>query len=304
MKTWKSPVSLDGSLLVISRRHHPVHVEAAAPLEAHVQHGVVLVVLAHPGTVVKHLDAVLLQLRRRSDAGEHHDVGAVKRARGKHHLGADRSVPAAVLLVVHPGHAVARQGKRNHRSLGDDGEVGPAPGGLQIGYRGGLPHAVLDVVRRRAQAPGIRVVHVALRQPEFPRRVHEYLHGSGDILAEEVVALEVERPAVAVVGTVRVVLVVLEPLQDRQDVFPRPVGVAGRRPRVHVRLDRTDHRHHVHRGTAPHDLTRQGIKGAAVDPALARVHVDVGRLQEQPHPPGGLRHQLGDRQRIGAGLQQ
>ena len=87
---------------------------------------VILQVGADARQVVHHLDAVLLQMPGRADAGELQDLRRADRARRQHDLAAARGAPlGAVLAVAHADGAPAVEAPGRHQRLGLDVEVRP-----------------------------------------------------------------------------------------------------------------------------------------------------------------------------------
>ena len=102
----------------------------------------VLQVLAHARKIVAHLDAVVTQMRRRADAGEHQELRRAEGARaqddGPGGAGARPPAPAAILDA--DGALAVEQQPENLR-VGQDAEIGAAPRRPQIGPRGAVPPA-------------------------------------------------------------------------------------------------------------------------------------------------------------------
>ncbi len=258
---------------------------------------VVVQVATDGGCVEDDVDAVLAQVLRRTDAGQHHQLRGVDRAAAQHDLrlgprgldGAAREVldthgPGAV--HQHPG----RQG------TGTDREVRPAADlGAEVGLGGRPATAAVagDLVATRTHLR-LAVEVVVGREPALPRRLQP---GQGALVGVATV-LDVQRPVGAVEG-VGTAGVALAPHEVGQHVGVGPAdGTEVALPAVEVGAGAADVHHRVHRRAAAERLHPRPVGALAAETRLRGRGV-------VPVPPGleqvgeGRGHR--DLERVGLG---
>src|SRR5262249_52822570 len=109
------------------RRHRPFHPRRV----------VVTQVLAHAFELVSYFDADRLQPPRVTDAGELQQLRRVNRAGADDHFaGGARFALLAMHVVAHADAALAVEQQAFGQSVGDDGQVRPGAGGIEVAYRG------------------------------------------------------------------------------------------------------------------------------------------------------------------------
>ncbi len=159
---------------VVHQRRHLLRGEERVRLHS-VPQGrdqVVEQVRPHLGHVAHHLDAVLAQVGRGADAGEHEQLGRVDGAAGEDDFapGADH-LASAVALVLHPDGAGSVEHHPSHQGLGDHVEVGPRRRRTQVGVRAAEAGTPLLRHHRLCHALGRRQVGALGGQTERRRRL-------------------------------------------------------------------------------------------------------------------------------------
>ena len=113
----------------------------------------VVEVLPHARQVGLAGDAVFGEVIGRADARQHQKLGRVDGAAGQDDLAVGAGgVVGAAAAVRHAADAVALDGETACQRAVDDGEVGPAAVGTDVGLGGGGAHAVVDVLLEDAEA--------------------------------------------------------------------------------------------------------------------------------------------------------
>ena len=162
----------------------------------------VLEVRADARQVDPALDADLGEVVARADAREHQQLRAVDRAAAEQHLagGAD-GVLGAALAEGEPGRPLPLELDPARQRPGGDGQVGPVPGGLEVGLVGRPAAAALagDLVEPGALLLGAVEV-VGRLEPGADRALDERVAevvGVAAVLDVQRAALAVERAAEA-----------------------------------------------------------------------------------------------------------
>ena len=133
---------------------------------------------------------------------------------------------------VHADRPVAGDQDPVDQAVRPDGEVGPVPGGQQVGDRGGQAQAAPPVLRERADAGRLRVVVVGdLGEAEAAADLEEGALDRDQLIRPP--AADRDRAA-APVQLRRALRVVFQPAEVRQHLRPAPLVVAQRRPLVVV----------------------------------------------------------------------
>ena len=268
----------------------------------------VLHVLAHAGEVVPHLDAVLAEVRRGPDAGEHQELRRAKAARAKNDcFGSDCAPALAPAQILDAGGAGALEREAQRLRVGHDAQVGAALGRPEIRARRAVPPAL--------SLAGLHVAHAHLRRqvdvfPERHARLDAALdQGAGERMHRADVG-DRERAAGAPV-LVGAALVILQPAEVGQHGLEVPASTAESRPAVVILWRAPNERGGVDRaGAAQHLAARHevlapvagGVRLRHEAPVVARVgdreqhgrrwHEDgeaavrtAGFQQQHPPPP-------------------
>ena len=238
----------------------------AAELEVDLD--VILQVGADPRQVVHHLDAGGAQHLGRPDARELQQHGRADRAGAQDHLapGARLGEPAAGGLVGDPHRLAALEQYLVGQCAGDDLEVGPSAGRVEVGLGGRPADAVLDGHVHGAEAFLLPAVVVP------SDRVAGLFAGLDEGLVERVQAHVVagaggERPLAAAVF-VAAALPGLGPAEVGQAVAVAPAGRALGLPFVEVAGVAAHVDHAVDRGGAAQHLAARAVQAAAVQIGL------------------------------------
>ena len=130
------------------RERPGVAVARVAPVRPplHVHFEVVLQVRSHPGELMGDRNAMVAQVVRGSDAGEHEQLGGMEGAGGEYDLPfRTKGLRAAIGRAHHaPGAAALQQDLRDD-GVGADAEIGSRPSGIDERVRGARPLAPVDV---------------------------------------------------------------------------------------------------------------------------------------------------------------
>ncbi len=237
-------------------------------LDVHLQ--VVLQVLAHPGQVGDHVDAVRGQVGGVADAGKLQQLRGVDRAAAHDDLaGAHLLHPGTpgVLDADRPGSVEENPG---HQGAADHLQVGAAHHRVQVGPRRAEPPSPVDVPVERGEALLPVSVDVGgQRVARLPHRLEERTEQR----AGRWPALEYQRPLPATVG-VGAGQAGLHPLEVRQAVGVVPVGHARvGRPALVVERVAPLEDHPVDAGRAAEHLA-----AGVVDAAAVQVRLGLGLI--------------------------
>ena len=229
-----------------------------------VDHAVVLEVPAD-GKLVPDGDPERLELLREADSGQHQKHRRLVRPAGDDHLalGADGLADAAAHELDADG-TVALEDEPLDEHSRDDLEVRPALRRMEERVGGGAAQAV--PLRELEARDALRAVDVQVRDV-LVARLHGCLeHQVGEARQRAAVRYR-ERPADAV-ERVLPTLVVLGPLEVRQDLVVGPARAAVRRPAVEVGAVAAQVDHRVDRAGAADHAPARKVEAASAEPGL------------------------------------
>src|SRR3990172_3855456 len=135
-------------------RHNPVLTKTLGPFKSHVNHRMVLIVLADSLQGMDYRNAQPLQLFFRPEAREHQDLRRMVNAGAKDNLTASHRPDLAVLLIADPFNPRTAKLERDDLRLVNDGEVWTPARAVEIGDDSGLAFTVLDVIRGATDTEG------------------------------------------------------------------------------------------------------------------------------------------------------
>ena len=277
----------DHAVGTLIQRDGVAHLEDGAQLQ------VILQVLADAGQLVHHVDTVLSQQRRRTDAGQLHDLRRADAAGRKDRLQArfgERALAAVCELDATA--ALAIHAQAHDVRIGDDGQVRALDDRTQKGLRGVPAHAALLVDHEESAAFVIAAIEIiGARNAGLHHRLAVVLQN----FPREPLRLDPPLPS-GTVRRVRAVKIILALAEHGQDGAPAPRGVSSDpRPFVVVarlaaqvehRVDRRAAAKHFAARIKDRSSVQARVRLSSITPVGARVAnaVEITDRNVDPDP--------------------